>query len=238
MNADEGQQRVSTLLLFGSAGTLGQSIRAKFQCSGWGVFGASHQNRSSAEICTQDSLWIKKLESQKVSFDAVVWAQGLNLTDSVFEFDRAQQLNVLEANLTYTIQTMGELVKSELLLPNCRFTILNSVWATLSRRRKLSYMISKSGTSGLVRSAAADLRSIGISVNAISPGVVDSPMAERFLSQESLDDIREMSAGGRLVTPDEVAQAVFWLSGREASGINGQEIVVDRGWGLEKHVEA
>ncbi len=100
-----------------------------------------------------------------------------------------------------------------------------------------AYTASKHGVLGLVRSAAAEVARSGVTVNAICPGYVDTPMTDATVAgivaktgrseAEARQILADKQPNGRLVTPEEVAAAV-WLCVDNAS-INGQGISVDGG---------
>lgn len=95
-----------------------------------------------------------------------------------------------------------------------------------------AYAASKHGVVGLTRSAALDLAQQSIRVNAICPGVIETPMIDRFTGTDNA--ARDALASGapisRMGTPDEIASAVLWLCSRGASYMLGQAIAVDGGW--------
>jgi 3-oxoacyl-[acyl-carrier protein] reductase len=224
-------------LLFGSKGAIGSTIAATFERQGWGVVTVSHVPDSGSEYSVEEEGWASRLGESGYLFNSVIWAQGTNLNDSVVDFDSAAHEHVVRANLKFVIDTMSRIMNSSILAPSARFTVLSSIWATLARSQKMSYMISKAGLQALVRSAAIDLAPRGISVNSVSPGIIDSSMTRSFVSEESLERIAEFSNGGKLATLQEVANVVCWLSGPNASGLSGQDLIVDRGWGTFKSVE-
>ena len=90
----------------------------------------------------------------------------------------------------------------------------------------------KAGVEGLARSAAATYASRGLRCNAVAPGLVDTPLAERITrSERALEHSRKMHPLGRIGTPDDVAAAIAWLLSDESDWVTGQVIGIDGGLG-------
>jgi 3-oxoacyl-[acyl-carrier protein] reductase len=89
------------------------------------------------------------------------------------------------------------------------------------------YAATKAGLIGLTRSAARDLGPLGIRVNALAPGPVDSAMTDQ-LAAPVLEAIKAGTALRRVVRPEEIADAVTWLADA-AGAVTGQTLVVDGG---------
>lgn len=114
-----------------------------------------------------------------------------------------------------------------------------SVAGLTGARYIAAYTAAKHALVGLTRAVAAEVAGSGITVNAVCPGYVDTPMTgesvRRIMERtgKSRDDaVAAMLATGRqprLITADEVASAVCALCGEEAGGVNGEAIVVDGG---------
>lgn len=94
-----------------------------------------------------------------------------------------------------------------------------------------AYSAAKAGVLALTRVAALETIRSGVRINAVSPGPVGTPMAERLFG--SLENLQQQLGSvvplGRAGTPEEVAAAVLWLSSPEASFVVGQDIVLDGG---------
>lgn len=90
----------------------------------------------------------------------------------------------------------------------------------------------KAGVEGLTRSAAATYAARGLRCNAVAPGLVDTPLAERITrSERALEHSRKMHPLGRIGTPDDVAAAIAWLLSDESDWVTGQVIGIDGGLG-------
>ena len=93
------------------------------------------------------------------------------------------------------------------------------------------YTAAKHGVVGLTKAAAQEYARRGIRVNAVLPGSTDTPMIRRFIgdNEEIAKMIAATNIGGRMLTPDEVAEAAVWLASDAASMVNGQSLIVDGG---------
>ncbi len=95
-----------------------------------------------------------------------------------------------------------------------------------------AYVASKHGVIGLTKNAALEYARQGIRVNVVCPGVIKTPMIDRFTGKDKTVEQQFESAEpiGRMGEPDEVASAVLWLCSDEASFVTGHPMVVDGGW--------
>jgi NAD(P)-dependent dehydrogenase (short-subunit alcohol dehydrogenase family) len=94
------------------------------------------------------------------------------------------------------------------------------------------YYASKHGVVGLTKSAAVEAAEDGIRVNAVCPGVVDTPMVERFTGgdEEAMTQTVAPQAIKRPARPEEIADAVVWLCSDDASFVTGVPMPVDGGY--------
>jgi NAD(P)-dependent dehydrogenase (short-subunit alcohol dehydrogenase family) len=102
-----------------------------------------------------------------------------------------------------------------------------------------AYTASKHGVIGLTRALAVELNPYAITVNAICPGYVDTPMTDDSIAnmvartgmsaKEARQALERMSPQRRLIAPDEVASVAVFLALDASRGITGQAINVDGG---------
>ena len=95
-----------------------------------------------------------------------------------------------------------------------------------------AYVASKHGVIGLTKTAALEFAQKNIRVNAICPGVIETPMVER-LTHGNRQEASELISGeplGRIGHPSEIAQAALWLCSDSSSFVTGHPLVVDGGW--------
>jgi NAD(P)-dependent dehydrogenase (short-subunit alcohol dehydrogenase family) len=107
-----------------------------------------------------------------------------------------------------------------------------SIAGLVGAYRMPAYVASKHGVAGLTKAAALEYAKAGIRVNAVCPGVIRTPMVERFFFQRHPRAESRLTAFepiGRLGTPQEVAEAVVWLCSDAASFVTGHTMAVDGG---------
>lgn len=94
-----------------------------------------------------------------------------------------------------------------------------------------AYSAAKSGVEMLTRSAAYELAAHNIRVTCVSPGLVDTPMAARTgnMSPDVVARWMERTPLGRVGTTDDIASAVLYLGGDEATWVTGHNLVIDGG---------
>ena len=216
-------------LVFGAGGQIGGACRRVLERQCYSVVGTGRAAREDAGIVAFDPLAGDILPGTQ-AFDAVVWAQGANLNDSLADFDADRHLDLYKANALFVAQSLHRLLAEQRLNHGARLCVVSSVWQRVARRQKLSYMMSKAALQGLVMSAAIDLAEQGMMINAVLPGALDTPMTHANLSAEQIARIAAMTPFGRLASIDDVANIVGFLCAAANTSITGQFIAVDMGF--------
>lgn len=161
----------------------------------------------------------------------VVASAGIEYVGTVEETPLSDFRRVLD------IALVGVFVTAQATLPKLRatqgsFTAIGSTTAISGSNLWSAYSAAKHGVMGLVKSMALDHAREGIRVNAVLPGFIQTPMAERMLDGLSEEDLAATDAAiplGRRAEPAEVARAVAHLSSTDASYVTGCLYAVDGG---------
>ncbi len=107
-----------------------------------------------------------------------------------------------------------------------RIVTLSSVAAIAGNRGQTNYAAAKAGLHGATKSLALELAPRGITVNAVAPGIIASPMADAAFDAETVKRMVPMKRAGR---PEEVANLVAFLASDRAAYISGQIISINGG---------
>jgi len=217
-------------IVFGGNGEVGNAIVKNLQVSGARVIGTSRSKHDDLiEIDPFGPAGLSQLDDLG-PFDTAIWAQGSNCNDAISNTDHGILIEVLQANLLFVTQTLKYLLDRSSLRDESRLCVVSSIWETVARPNKFSYTVSKAALGGLVRSVAVDLAPRGILINAVLPGVVDTPMTRDVLTLKQMDSFALATGFGRLITLADVANAVGYLVSPLNTGITGQSISVDLGY--------
>jgi NAD(P)-dependent dehydrogenase (short-subunit alcohol dehydrogenase family) len=146
---------------------------------------------------------------------------------------------MLAVNLTSVYYVTKALVPPMIAQRQGRVITVASVAAKVGARYIAAYTAAKHGALGLTRALAAELVSYNITVNAICPGYVDTPMTDGSVAnimqrtgmsqEQARETLAKTSPQNRLIDPDEVAALAVYLAQDSARGITGQAINVDGG---------
>ena len=162
--------------------------------------------------------------------DILVNVAGVNSHYPALELPEAEWDRIIDVNLKGTFLMMQAV--APLMQPHSNASIINisSTSAEVSRATSVHYTASKGGVRALTQGFAAALAPLGIRVNAIGPGPIETPLNEQRLSDPAE---RERSlarvALGRFGTPEDVAGLAVFLATEDASYITGTSIYVDGG---------
>ncbi|WP_426955915.1 3-oxoacyl-ACP reductase FabG [Muricoccus radiodurans] len=107
-----------------------------------------------------------------------------------------------------------------------RVVALSSVSAIMGNRGQANYAAAKAGLIGAVRALSLECAPRGVTVNAVAPGVIESPAVDAVMTREAIQKLVPARRAGR---PEEVAELVAFLASDRAAYISGQVISINGG---------
>jgi 3-hydroxybutyrate dehydrogenase len=175
------------------------------------------------------------------SVDVLVNNAGIQHIAPIEEFPTEKWDWIIAINLTSSFHTMRAAIPLMKKAGKGRIINISSAHGLVASPFKSAYVAAKHGIMGLTKTAALELAQTGVTVNAICPGYVLTPLVEkqipemakvRGISEEAVknDVMLELQATKQFVTVDDVAAAALFLASDAASNITGTHISVDGGW--------
>ncbi|AOO83517.1 SDR family NAD(P)-dependent oxidoreductase [Bosea vaviloviae] len=162
--------------------------------------------------------------------DALVNNAGTAVFKPLLETTHEEWNRVLAVNLTgpfLTVQAAAPLMADT---GGGAIVNITSISGLRASTLRVAYGTSKAGLAHLTKQQAAELASLGIRVNAVAPGPVDTAMAKAVHSAEIRADYRDAIPLARYGLEEELAEAIFFLCSDRASYITGQVLAVDGGF--------
>ncbi len=171
--------------------------------------------------------------------DVLVCAAGVSTSARFLDTDMDAWREALAVNLTGPVLCVRAVLQGMVERNFGRIVVVGSTASVAGARYVTAYAASKHGVLGFVRSLAAEVARKDITVNCVCPGYVDTPMTDATVAriaettgrsvEEARRSIEAMNPGGRLMRPEEVADAVAWLAREGATAVNGQAVVLGGG---------
>ena len=238
-----------TALVTGGSRGIGRAVSLGFSALGANLVVGFNQDQGSArrlqeevrdqgrhcllvqgDISSRDhsTEMVRQALDQFGRIDTLVNNAGL-IQDRLFMFIQEPDWDrVLEVNLKGIYWACRAVLKPMIGRRFGRIVNLASPSALLGRAGQTSYAAAKGGVISFTRSLARELAHLNITVNAVSPGVIQTEMVERLPDKVKTELIQKIPFG-RPGSPEEVAGAVLFLASRRADYLTGQVLAVDGG---------
>lgn len=233
-------------LVTGGSGAIGAAISKQLASDGYHVYIHANTNLKNAQLLA-DELNRQEFSVTPIAFD-VSNAQSTNEAlekilsdgpvqvlvnnagiheDAVMPGMKAEQWSrVIDVSLNGFFNVTQPLLMPMMSTRWGRIINLSSVAAITGNRGQVNYAAAKSGLHGATKSLALELASRKITVNAIAPGIISSPMIEDVFDKKQIEQLVPMKRAGK---PEEVADLVSFLASEKAAYISGQIISINGG---------
>jgi NAD(P)-dependent dehydrogenase (short-subunit alcohol dehydrogenase family) len=233
MSAAESERRA---VVTGVSSGIGRQIAARLLDDGWAVHGTFRSNPEGAEelagrhpglvlhgvdLASDDGVGRLLDELRELELDGLVNNAGMIHFEAPGEFELEPWRQTLEVNLTAPVRLCRGL--EERFRPGASIVNIASVDGTVGSYNSIAYAASKAALLSATKSLANLLGERGIRVNAVTPGWIETEMANEQELAVSLTPL------ARIGDPAEVADTVAWLLGPGSSFVSGASIVIDGG---------
>jgi gluconate 5-dehydrogenase len=162
--------------------------------------------------------------------DVLLHCVGINDRRPVLDFTEAEWDRVLRTNLFTAFGAAQAAGRHMVGAKNGRIVFLSSVSGHLAHKKHGPYAASKGGMNQMMRVMAAEWACHGVTVNAVAPGYVETPLTAGYLEQPGVrEDLVRLVPAGRLGTPAEVVGPILFLSSPHAAFMTGHVMYVDGG---------
>ena len=170
----------------------------------------------------------KALVNTNLKVDILINNAGITQDNLLVRMAEDDIENVIDVNLTSLIKITKSLLKNMMKQKFGRIISISSVVGFTGNPGQTNYCASKSGIIGFTKSLALEVASRGITVNAIAPGFISSPMTEK-LNDFQRETVTSKIPAQRLGNPSDITNTVLFLANEQSSYITGNTVHVNGG---------
>ena len=229
---------MSVVLITGGSGAIGEALVREFAATDDVIFTYNTrservcENALSLQMDVADANSVreavKRVLREYSHIDILVNNAGISLIKPFLDTSAEEWQRMIDVDLTGVFNVTKAVVPAMVSRKSGAVVNISSVWGVHGASCEVAYSAAKAGVIGFTKALAKELGPSGITVNAIAPGVIDSPMNSAHLNDRELAELAETTPLGRLGQPEEVAKAV--RSFVENRFITGQVLGVDGGF--------
>ena len=200
------------------------AVKSEIEAAG----GQAEAWRCDVSDCGQCERFVKAVMEKYGRIDVLVNNAGITRDGLMMRMSDEDFSRVIDTNLKGTFYMMRFASRHMLKAKKGRIINMASVVGLMGNAGQVNYAASKAGVIGATKSAAKELASRGITVNAIAPGFIDTEMTGA-LSEKVQEQILTQIPLGTFGKPEDIANCAAFLASDEAAYITGQVIQVDGG---------
>lgn len=221
------QSGARVLVNYSSSAQQAEEVVSQIRSAG-GMAEAVWCDVSDFEACGQLA---KNVIGEYGRLDILVNNAGITRDGLLMKMSEQDYDAVLDANLKGAFNMMRHFSRSFLKQRSGHIINISSVSAVRGNAGQANYCASKAGLIGLTKSAARELASRGICVNAVAPGFIDTDMTGH-MPDDVKQNLKNMIPMGHIGKPEDVAALVAFLADDASAYITGQVICVDGGMAI------
>lgn len=199
--------------------------KALHLCAGLSSCSAHHLDVTDFD---EVNSFFRRAENELGHIDVLVNNAGIAQQKLFTDITDADWYKMINTNLSGVFACCRAVLPGMVRRKYGRIINISSMWGQIGGSCEVHYSAAKAGVIGLTKALAKETALSGITVNCVSPGVIDTAMMSSF-SDEDIKALCDEIPLGRLGTCEEVAECVAFLSGEYSSYITGQVLGVNGG---------
>lgn len=215
-----------TAFLTGASRGIGKRIKETFECAGATVIAPG---RGELDLASEEQIG-EYIKGNPHEIDIFIHCAGVNHLAGIETIEPQILLETFQVNLFSAVQLLHGYAGGMKRNGWGRVTFISSLYALVSKERRIAYSASKSALTGLTKSLALELGKENILVNAVAPGYVMTDMTKKNLSKAEIEEITAQIPQGRMQSEDDIANLTLFLCSDLNQSITGQLIAVDGGF--------
>ncbi|MTD14705.1 SDR family oxidoreductase [Nakamurella sp. YIM 132087] len=186
---------------------------------------------SALELDITDEAALSAAAAEIGALDVVVLTAAMNVRKRILDYTSAEFDRVVKLNLSGTFNVLRVFGAGMVERGKGSIVVFSSIRGLVVEPGQSVYAATKAGAVQLIKTAAAEFGPAGVRVNAVAPGVVETPLTAQIKANEAwYNAYATKGALGRWSRPDELAGAVVFLASDAASYVTGSTLMVDGGW--------
>lgn len=171
------------------------------------------------------------LKDEHGSLDVVISTPSINVRKKILDYSEDEFARVIEVNLKGNFNVLRAAGRVMTAQGSGSIVLFSSIRSQVIEPGQAVYAATKAGIAQLARTAAAEFAPHGVRVNALAPGVVDTPLTAPIKAQKDwYDAYSAKSILNRWASPEEIARPTLFLASDAASYMTGALLFVDGGW--------
>ena len=174
---------------------------------------------------------VPEAEAAIGSLDILVNNAGITKDGLAVRMKDEEWSAVIDVNLTASFRLARAALRGMMKKRWGRIINITSIVGVTGNPGQANYVASKAGVIGLTKSLAQEVAARNVTVNAVAPGFIATPMTD-VLNDKLKEAILGRVPAGKLGTPDDIAAAVLYLASNEASYVTGQTLHVNGGMAM------
>jgi NAD(P)-dependent dehydrogenase (short-subunit alcohol dehydrogenase family) len=199
------------------------------------LVGADRATALVVDVTDEDAVqaMVERIVAEHGRLDCAFNNAGINdVSKPFFDFTAEEWHRMIAVNLTSVFFCMKHELRQMVAQGGGAICNTSSGAGLVAAPGLPHYTAAKHGVLGLVKSAAQEFNNADVRVNAVCPGMVDTPMIRSWFdsSPAIANAVLATMPGGRLRTPEEIAESAVWLCSDHAGGVSGLSMVVDGGF--------